>query len=94
MINVYQLGDVVTLTKVFDSAPTELRLVVNPPDGEVVVYTADDSPASITAGASSDYSLELDADQAGTWYFEWKSSEGVEIAQFVVIPSNAPEPEA
>jgi hypothetical protein len=96
MINVYHLGDVVTATGTFDTTPTTVSLIVNPPSGTVVKYDYLSPEEVVKAGETENsYYADLEANEYGTWYYEWKSTgtgQAAEPVQFVVINTNAPEP--
>jgi hypothetical protein len=96
MINTYDIGDVVTVTAIYSTLPETLSLIVNPPSGTVVQYQYASPEAEITL-AGDTYTAEIDANAAGTWYYEWKSTgtgQAAEQGQFVVRNTNAPEPTA
>jgi hypothetical protein len=94
MINTYDLGDVVTVTATYSTLPDAISLIVNPPSGTVVEYEYA-SPETTVTLADDTYTAELNANEAGTWYYEWKSTgtgQAAEQGQFLVRQSNAPEP--
>jgi hypothetical protein len=90
MINVYDLGDVVTVTASFDPTPTTVALIVNSPSGTI------SNPSVTPPGeGSTTYTSYIEASEAGTWYYEWKSTgtgQAAEQGQFLVRNTNAPEP--
>jgi hypothetical protein len=96
-INVYDFGDVIRLTGVFDTTPTTVALVLNPPSGEIVAYDYASPETTIKLGnaETNSYYADIEAAEAGTWYYEWKSTgtgQAAEQRQFVVRQTNAPEP--
>jgi hypothetical protein len=95
-INVYDLGDVARLTGVFDQTPSTVSLVINPPSGPVKYdYASPETTVKLGDAEANSYYADIELDEAGTWYYEWKSTgtgQASQPRQFVVMQTNAPEP--
>jgi hypothetical protein len=95
-INVYDFGDVVRLAASYTESPTAVFLILNPPSGTIVEHEYASPETTIQTGATAgSYFADIEASEAGTWYYEWKSTgtgQAAEQGQFVVRNTNAPEP--
>lgn len=91
-MDVYQVGQVVTLSTEFLSAagilvdPATVSLTVTDPTGAVATYTY--AAAQITKIATGEYSKDITANAAGAWTWQWNSSgtpTTTETGYFVVV---------
>lgn len=100
MYETYDLGDRVQVKAVFTNAETEgavdpdvVNVSIRSPDGEVTTLVYLDDADVVRTGAGI-YTLSIDANQAGTWYYRWWSTgagQAAEERRFVVRDAQAVE---
>jgi hypothetical protein len=99
MANAYDLGDVVQLTGTFtdplddDAAidPTKVYCTIREPDGTATTYEYG-LDAEINKSSTGIYTMNVDADSAGVWYYRWWSTGNGKAAEedaFRVAPAKA-----
>jgi len=88
------VGDKVRLTAVFKDSdgneidPTAVAAEVKDPSGNTDSYTYD--PGDIVKSATGTYYVDIDIDEAGTWYYRFYSTgtgKAAEESYFVVSDS-------
>lgn len=98
-INSYYIGNIITLTGTFKNGegavadPTVVKVTVENPDGEetTYIYETDDEVVNVSTGI---YTIDIDIDQSGTWYYRWWSTGLIKAARqnlFEVEPGHAIE---
>lgn len=92
--NKYFIGAAPTLLGVFrDEAgglidPTTVSLKVKKPDGTPLVFTY---PADVVKQSTGRYTVKVQTDQAGRWYYRWEATgqgQGADERDFEVKASN------
>ncbi len=91
-INVYDIGDLVTVRGAFTDAaglpadPAAVSVAYEDPSGNVttLVYGVD---AAVVKDSTGNYSLEISIDEAGDWHYRWIATgtgQGAQLGQFAV----------
>jgi uncharacterized protein YfaS (alpha-2-macroglobulin family) len=94
-INVYQKGDVARVTGAFkDSAgaaidPTTVKFKFTTPAGVTTIYVFG-TDGQLVKDSTGNYHVDLNANEAGIWFYRWESSgtgQAAQEGQFTVEPS-------
>lgn len=92
-INVYDVGQLVPVTGLFEEAdgddidPSTITLRVLSPSGINTVYVYGGSPDTIDKDSVGNYHVDISANEVGDWYYAWRSEgsgQAAQEGQFVV----------
>lgn len=94
-INTYDVGDLVRVSGEFKASggalsdPTVVYVKYKDPSGNETTkqYGVD---AAVVKDATGQYHLDIDVDEAGTWYYRWYSTgtgQAAKEVEFIVDPS-------
>lgn len=95
MINCYHKGDRPRVSAEFEDSsgnavdPTTLTFKYTDPSGNVSTLEYGGSPADIVKDSTGNYHIDIDADEAGEWFYKWiatGNAQGGEPGQFKVLP--------
>lgn len=93
-INVYDVGDLVTVEGAFTDAnddpadPAAVSFAFEDPAGTVTTYAYQADP-EIVKDSTGNYHVDVSATAAGDWHYRWIATgagQGAQIGQFMVKP--------
>jgi hypothetical protein len=96
-INVYDVGQLVPVTGLFEDAagvdidPSSITLRVISPSGINTVYIYGGSPDTIDKDSVGNYHVDVNANEAGDWFYKWEgtgSGQAAQEGQFMVQKSH------
>lgn len=97
-INVYDVGDLVTVSGEFTDVndepadPAGVSMAFRDPSGNATTYVFG-TDAEVVKDSTGNYHVDLSIDEAGDWFYSWIGSgagQGAEAGQFSVKPSIVP----
>lgn len=95
-INLYDRDQPVRVTALFqdedgnDVDPATVELTVISPSGIERSFTYGGSPDTVTRASTGNYFADVEANEAGDWFYRWTSTgtgAGVQDSQFMVSPT-------
>lgn len=96
-INVYDIGQLVPISALFEDAdgvdtdPSTVTLEVLDPAGNTRTYLYGASPTEVIRDSAGNYHVDVEADQAGDWFYKWSSTgsgQAAQEGQFMVAPGH------